>query len=518
MMRLPSLLPVLLCALLPAIAAAQYLNTSHGFSTEPVEDADTLVLLLPKDALLARLPGWSDATAAQLQRALDTQAFDGNAGARVELLAPVDLPYGRLLAIGIDVPESLTRAKAEQIGANLAHHINTTKAAVIEVNAGLIGDTVTNTAIVAAMAHGADLANYRFDRYKSEPEARPAQRFHWVVAAPASVQSSHAELGALAEGVFLARDLTNLSGSDGNPAAFAEYARQQLEPLGVVVTILGPEQVKALGMGSLYGVGRGHEHKAHLLAAHWRGSDDAPIALVGKGNSFDTGGYNLKIDAASILAMMGDKAGGAAVVGAVKALAGQKAAINVVGVVPLSLNAISGEAQLPGDVVTAGNGMTIEVANTDAEGRLILADGIWYAREHFKPRAIADIATLTGSKVMALGVDYSAMFSEHDDILATLNAAGELTAERVWRLPLGPYEGIVDSKVADLRNIGAPGMPGAQAGAVFLQRFAGDTPWVHIDMAGNEFLDGPKGINPGRATGYGVRLLTEWVKLYASQD
>jgi leucyl aminopeptidase len=509
---------VLLCWLLPAVAAAQYLNTSHTFTTAAAAGADTLVLLLPKAAAPARLAGWSEATAAQLQRALTAQGFDAAAGARVEWLAPQELPYLRLIALGIDDPAALTRAKAEQIGADLAHHLNGTEAAAVAVDTTLIGDTATGTAIAAAMAHGTDLANYRFDRYKSKPEPRPAQRFEWVVAAPASTQSAYAELGALAEGVFLARDLTNLSGTDGHPAAFAEYARQQLEPLGVVVTILDAEQVKALGMGSLYGAGKGHQHKSHLLAVQWRGSDEAPIALVGKGISFDSGGYNLKVDAASILAMTGDMAGGAAVVGAVKALAGQKAPIHVVGVVPLALNAVSGEAQLPGDVVTAGNGMTIEVANTDAEGRLVLADGIWYAREQFKPRVVADIATLTGSKVMALGTDYAAMFSAHEDLIATMSAAGELTAERVWRLPLGPYEGIIDSKVADVRNIGAPGMPGAQAGAVFLQRFAADTPWVHIDMAGNESTDGPKGIYPGRATGYGVRLLAEWVKLYARQD
>jgi len=199
------------------------------------------------------------------------------------------------------------------------------------------------------------------------------------------------------------------------------------------------------------------------------------------------------------------------VAGTIEALAGQQAKINVVGIMPLSQNAISGTAQLPGDVVTAGNGMTIEVANTDAEGRLILADGIWYAREHFQPRVIADIATLTGAKVGALGRDYAAIFSDDEAILETLKAAGDLTRERVWQLPLGPYEKIIDSPIADMRNTG---QPGAQAGAIFLQRFAGDTPWVHIDMAGNGRYE-PTSLPPLiGATGYGVRLLTEWVKLY----
>jgi len=213
--------------------------------------------------------------------------------------------------------------------------------------------------------------------------------------------------------------------------------------------------------------------------------------------------------------MQGDKSGGAAVVGAMMALAGQQVPINVVGVIPLSQNAISGEATLPGDVSTAGDGTTIEVASTDAEGRLILADGIWYARETFNPRVIVDIATLTGAKTTALGTEYSAIFSNHDDLVNTMRAAGDLTRERVWQLPLDGYGSIVNSRIADIRNTGTPG---AQAGAIFLQHFAGDTPWLHIDMAGQALSDSARGINPPGATGHGVRLLTEWVKIYANSS
>jgi leucyl aminopeptidase len=272
----------------------------------------------------------------------------------------------------------------------------------------------------------------------------------------------------------------------------------------VEVTILTPEQVLEQGMGSLYGVSQGSQHKAHLLVAHWKGSDDQAIALVGKGNTFDTGGYNLKTDSASILQMQTDKAGGAAVVGAIKALAGQRVAVNVVGVVPLSQNAISGEAILPGDVLTAADGTTIEVASTDAEGRLILADGIWYARHHYNPRAIADIATLTGAKTTALGTAYSAIFTNQPEIRDSLSLAGEITQELVWPLPLDNYSGIINSRIADIRNSGTPG---AQAGAIFLQHFAGDTPWA----------DSASGISAAGATGHGVRLLAEWVKLFSDQ-
>ena len=501
----------LLLTLLATVAAADYLDTTHSFREQAASEPDTLVVLVPLNND-AGLPGWGEDTRGQFSRALAAQGFDGSLAQQLEILAPAGLPVDRLIAVGLGEPAELARADAEMLGAALANHLNQGKAQTVQVHSALVPDPALNTAIVTAIAHGSDLSNYRFDRFKSAAEPRPSQAYEWLVTAQEPSEQAWQQLQALAQGVFTARELTNLPGSDGYPAAFAEQARQRLQPLGVKVTILGPDQVLKAGMGALYGVSQGSQHGAHLLIAHWRGSDDAPIALVGKGNTFDTGGYNLKTDSASILAMTGDKAGAAAVAGTIEALAKQQAKINVVGIMPLSQNAISGTAQLPGDVVTAGNGMTIEIASTDAEGRLILADGIWYAREHFQPRVIVDIATLTGSKVRALGRDYAAVFSDHEALITTLTTAGELTRERVWQLPLGPYEKIIDSPIADMRNSGEPG---AQAGAIFLQRFAGDTPWVHIDMAGNGRYD-PASLPPLiGATGYGVRLLTEWVKLYS---
>lgn len=501
----------LLLTLLATVAAADYLDTTHSFREQAASEPDTLVVLVPLNNGDG-LPGWAEDTREQFSRALAAQDFDGSLAQQLEILAPAGLAVDRLIAVGLGEPAELARADAETLGANLANHLNPGKAQTVQVHSALVPDPTLNTAIVTAIAHGIDLSNYRFDRFKSAAEPRPAQAYEWLVAAQKPSEQAWQQLHALAQGVFTARELTNLPGSDGYPAAFAEQVRQRLQPLGVKITILGPDQVLKAGMGALYGVSKGSQHGAHLLIAHWRGSDEAPIALVGKGNTFDTGGYNLKTDAAHIIAMTGDKAGAAAVAGTIEALAKQQAKINVVGIMPLSQNAISGTAQLPGDVVTAGNGMTIEIASTDAEGRLILADGIWYAREHFQPRVIVDIATLTGAKVRALGRDYAAVFTDHEALITTLKTAGELTRERVWQLPLGPYEKIIDSPVADMRNSGEPG---AQAGAIFLQRFAGDTPWMHIDMAGNGRYD-PASLPPLiGATGYGVRLLTEWVKLYS---
>ncbi|MDP4537603.1 leucyl aminopeptidase [Alkalimonas collagenimarina] len=502
---------------LPASAAtpAPYIHTTFNV-TESMQPADVLVILVPEEHGELRLSGWSRDSRNHINRAVSVADFTGKAGSQLEIVAPVGLSYNRLLLIGVGNPTELKRAKAEEMGASLSSWVNGSKAETVHVHSQLIGNAGDNHRITSAMAHGVELRNYRFDRFKSAPDARPSQQYSWQVALAADARAEFEQKQALAQGVFTARELTNLPGSSGYPAAFVRYAQAVLEPLGVEVTVLGPDEVKALGMGSLYGVSQGSDMKAHLLVARWRGADDeAPIALVGKGNTFDTGGYNLKTQSASIIRMHTDKAGGAAVVGALKALAGQKAPAHVVGVVPLSINMISGDAQLPGDVVTAGDGSTIEIGSTDAEGRLILADGIWYAREHLNARVIADIATLTGAKVGALGTAYAAMFTQHTDIEHTLREAGELVQERVWPLPLDNYDNIVKSRIADRINTGSPG---AQAGAIFLQHFAGDTPWVHIDMAGNAFSASASGIHPEGSNGFGVRLLTEWVKLYQQQD
>lgn len=511
--------PLLLCAVALlsysalAVTPQPFLKTQVQFK-QSQQQADTLVVLVPENITDLNIAKWSNASRSHISRAMQVAEFTGKSGTKLEIIAPVGLGFGRVVLLGVGKPAELSRAKAEELGAMLSNQVNATKAKTVHVNSQLISDTALNTTISAALAHGMELRNYRFDRFKSKPAARPDQQYSLQVADVKATEARYQQLHALAQGVFTARELTNLPGSSGYPEAFANYAREVLEPLGVKVTILSPEQVKALGMGSLYGVSQGSYNKSHLLIAHWQGAPGQPIALVGKGNTYDTGGYNLKTTSSSIIRMHTDKAGAAAVVGAVQALAGQKAAVNVVAVAPLSINLISRDSQLPGDVVTAGDGSTIEIGSTDAEGRLILADGIWYAREHLKARAIVDIATLTGSKVGALGTGYSAVFTQDSTIEQTLRQAGELVQERVWPLPLTGYDDITKSRIADRINTGSPG---AQAGAIFLEHFAADTPWAHVDMAGDAFSATAKGIHPEGSNGYGVRLLTEWVQLYQQQ-
>lgn len=488
-----------------------YLSTQTKIVSQFTEQADTLVVLVPQNSEV-RLSEWSQTTANFVKRVVQIAKFEGDIGQTHTIVAPQELPFDRLVLLGVGDPSATPRYKVEEAGASLAALFNSLSLEKVLVDGSLITDDTLNTQVLAQLAHGLDLRNYRFDRLKSEAEDRPSQHITYRLNKPSQAMQTFADFRALAEGVFLARELTNLPGSDGYPAAFAQYARQALEPLGVEVTIIGPQQVKELGMGALYGVSQGSQHKAHMLVAHYRGNNDQAIALVGKGITFDTGGYNLKTTSSSIVRMQTDKAGAAAVVGALVALAGQKADVNVVAIAPLAHNLVSHTAQLPGDVVTTGSGLTIEVANTDAEGRLILADGLWYAREYFKPRVIADIATLTGSKVRAVGNDFSAVFSSHEQVYQSLHKAAEATHERVWRLPLDPvFEDTIKSRIADMKNTGSPG---ASAGAMLLQRFVGDTPWIHIDMAGNALVSADEGIHPHGATGYGVRLLSEWVKTY----
>lgn len=506
-MRAMKVVAIFAALMLSVQAFASQFVIEHKFSEAANNDSKVMVVFAAEGQTVA-LESWSSATQTMVTTALNAKEFAGIHGQMVEVLAPTGLTAERLIVVGVGAAEAFNRVKAEQVGAKLLGSLPSDSDVVL--NASLISDAAT----IAAIAHGMDLKNYRFDRYKSDAKDRETVAYHWQVTDESGAQQHYADFQAIAKGVFLSRDIINLPGGDGYPQAIAEMASKALKPLGIKVTVLNTEQVRKAGMGALYGVSQGSEHKAYLLAAHWKGSNDQPIALVGKGNTFDTGGYNLKTSSGSILRMQTDKAGGGAVLGAVMALAGQKAPVNVVAVVPLSHNLISGSALLPGDVVTAGDGTKVEVANTDAEGRLILADGIWYARDKFKPRAIADIATLTGSKVGALGTAYSAVFTEHDDLLATMKQAGEATDELVWQLPLGPYPGIISSTLADIKNVGSPG---AQAGAVFLQHFAKDTPWIHIDMAGNAYNAGASGIHPAGGNGYGVRLLTEWVKLYSNQ-
>ncbi|HVI18716.1 MAG TPA: leucyl aminopeptidase, partial [Gaiellales bacterium] len=308
-----------------------------------------------------------------------------------------------------------------------------------------------------------------------------------------------------------ARDLVSEPGNVLTPKAFAD-ACAGLADAGLEVEILDREALEALGMNALLGVAQGSVLPPYVAIVQWHGGgNEPPLALVGKGICFDTGGISIK-PAQGMEDMKWDMGGAAAVYGAMLAIAGRKAAANVVGVVGLAENMPSGTAQRPGDVVRSMAGKTIEIVNTDAEGRLLLADVLHYTRERFKPRAIIDLATLTGAVIVALGHEQAGLFSNDEALASDLQAAAEATGELLWRLPLGKaYEKHIKSDIADLKNVGRAREAGSTAGAVFLQQFIGDTPWAHLDIAATAWTSRDLPLAGKGATGYGVRLLDRLV-------
>jgi leucyl aminopeptidase len=372
---------------------------------------------------------------------------------------------------------------------------------------------------VASFALGALLRGYKFQKYKtkgrkkkdaeSEANDRTLKKIVIHCDDPKAAGQAFGWGRALADGVMLARDLVNEPANILGPAEFAQRAKDLIK-VGVQVEVLGPKALEKLGMNALLAVGQGSVKPSHVAVMQWKGAGPKggePLAIVGKGVTFDTGGISLK-PAAGMEDMKGDMAGAACVVGLMHELAARKAKVNAVGIIGLVENMPGGNAQRPGDVVTAMSGQTIEVLNTDAEGRMVLADCLWYAQERFKPKAVINLATLTGAVMVALGKEHAGVFSNNDELANALLAAGNTTGEKLWRLPLGPkYDKMIDSKVADMKNTGGK-WGGSISAAQFLQRFIKDgTPWAHLDIAGTAMSSVDSEINRSWGSGFGVRLL-----------
>ncbi|MFC3032123.1 leucyl aminopeptidase [Pseudoalteromonas fenneropenaei] len=473
--------------------------------TKRINDADALVLF-QSNAAASSYSFLDKDTQKQLTKALAAEQFKGDFGKTVELLAPVDSKYSRILVVGLGDTEQLDVSKLTKLGGNIHAKLQAKKVGSISVAFDQVTGKADNAELAAQFAHGINLRDHTFNVYKKD--AKPQSlTYHLNVADNQAAQDKYQTLAHIQQGVFLARDLTSEVASEMTPVDFANAAKE-LEKLGVTVTVLEPKEILALGMGALEGVGRGSSQGSRLVVAHYKGSDSTPVALVGKGITFDSGGYSLKTGA-SIARMKSDMAGAAAALGTVKAMALSKAEVNVVAVMGMAANMVSQYAVAPGDVLRTAEGLSVEVVNTDAEGRLVLSDAMWYARKHFSPEIMIDIATLTGSKVSALGDRYAGIFSNDDTLVQELTFAGKQVNENLWRLPLG-YEDMLKSDIADLKNVGSGG-PGATTAAAFLQKFAGDTRWVHLDIAGNALSSKSQDEVPEGGTGFGVRLLSEWL-------
>jgi leucyl aminopeptidase len=375
-----------------------------------------------------------------------------------------------------------------------------------------------DAAAAASFALGMKLRAYRFDRYKSKKDDKAEKgdddpvRVTIAVADVDAARAAGASLPAIAEGVTKARDLVNEPPNVLYPIEFARRA-SELATLGVEVEVLDRAQLDTIGMRALLAVGQGSRNESRVVIMRWNGgrNGDKPVAFLGKGVTFDTGGISIK-PAAGMEDMKGDMAGAACVVGLMHALAARKAKANVIGAIGIVENMPDGNAQRPGDIVTALSGTTVEIINTDAEGRLVLADLLWYIQSTYQPKFMIDLATLTGAIIVALAHEYAGMFSNNNELAERLQTAGVETGEKVWRLPLGPtYDKLIESKFADIKNTGGR-HGGSIAAAQFLQRFVNDVPWAHLDIAGTAMGSPADEINQSWGAGWGVRLLDRLVR------
>jgi leucyl aminopeptidase len=450
-----------------------------------------------------------------LGKAFAITEFAGKSGTSVEMIAPEGTSFDRLVALGAGKVSAINDYGWLKLGGTAFAQIRKPNevSVVLEVSG-----VETSAADAANFAAGILLRAYAFDKYKTKKddndvksEKKPA-KFTILCADPAGAKKAFAQVEGIVNGVMLARDLVNEPANVLGPVEFAAHATD-LEKLGVKVEVLTEKEMKKLGMGALLGVAQGSPRPPRLVVMSWNGgkAKDKPIAFIGKGVVFDTGGNSIK-PAAGMEDMKGDMGGAAAVTGLMHALAARKAKVNAIGIIGCVENSVDGNAQRPGDIVTSMSGQTIEVLNTDAEGRLVLADALWYCNERFQPKFMINLATLTGAVMVALGQHHAGLFSNNDELSERLTAAGLATQERLWRMPLGSdYDKLIDSKNADMKNIGGR-YGGSITAAQFLQRFVKETPWAHLDIAGTAMGSPANEINQSWGSGFGVRLLDRLVR------
>jgi leucyl aminopeptidase len=458
---------------------------------------------LKPTAAVARLLG---AKAVDLiARAAPIERFKGKAQTAMTVAAPAALSVDRLIAVGVGGEPG--KVDLVQLGGFVGGRIAGKEGTVL---ADLPG--IENGAEAAAdLALGARLRGYSFDRYKTvrkdEEKEAAGKKLVFGVADAAAARRAWRARDGLAGGVIFARDLVNEPPNVLSPVEFAKRV-ESLSRLGVEIEILDERALRRIGMRALLGVGQGSERESRVVVMRWNGgrAGDKPVAFLGKGVVFDSGGISIK-PGGGMEDMKGDMAGAACVAGLMQALASRKAKANVVGAIGLVENMPDGNAQRPGDIVTTLAGKTVEIINTDAEGRLVLADVLWYVQERFKPKFMIDLATLTGAIIVALAQEYAGLFSNDDELSERLAGAGRATGEKVWRMPLGTdYDKLIESRFADIKNTGGR-HGGSITAAAFLQHFVNGVPWAHLDIAGTGMGSPASEINRSWGSGWGVRLL-----------
>ncbi len=449
-----------------------------------------------------------------VRRAAAADRFTGKNGSTLDIIAPTGLNAPRLVVVGTGKDSDLKPRDIVKLGGIAMGKVPAAAAEATifaEFGAGPLKPEQ-----VADLALGVRLRAYAFERYKTKrkegEEHADKVRINLACGNPGAAEKAWRPKLGIADGVVLARDLINEPANVLYPAEFARRA-SGLSKLGVQVEVFDVAAMKKLGMGALLGVGQGSAHDSRLVVMRWNGGKRGaePIAFIGKGVCFDSGGISIK-PAQGMEDMKGDMAGAACVVGLMHALAARKAKVNAVGAIGLVENMPDGKAQRPGDIVKTMSGQTIEIINTDAEGRLVLADVLHYVNKRFKPKFMINLATLTGAIIVALGHEYAGLFSNNDKLVERLTKAGEATGERVWRMPLGAeYDKLIDSKFADMKNTGGR-WAGSITAAQLLQRFVDKTPWAHLDIAGTALGSPQTDINKSWSSGWGVRLLDRLVE------
>jgi len=492
------------------------------FSAFALPQNGSLAILIADDLKLPPLAKELDEkTGGMIAKAIKTGDFKGKKGKMLSFIAPAEAKLDYIILVGIGTKKDMAGAADIQgIGGNLYAQLSALRiksaALLIEEKPGKFD----SSEIAANIALGVLLRSYRFDKYftkKKEEEKPTFNNFTLLSKSPKTAEKAFAKLRAIADGIFLARDVVTEPPNVIFPETLAARA-EELAKVGVRVQVFDEAEMRELGMGSLLGVAQGSEQPPKMVVMQWFGAGKTtkkkPLAFLGKGVTFDTGGISIK-PAGGMEDMKYDMGGAATVIGLMKTLALRKAKVNVVGVVGLVENMPDGNAQRPSDVVKSMSGQTIEVLNTDAEGRLVLADILWYCQDRFKPEFMVNLATLTGAIVISLGNQYAGLFSNNDELSKKLLASGEKTLEKLWRFPMGEaYDKQIDSPIADMQNIGSEKGAGSITAAQFLQRFVNDTPWAHLDIAGVAWTKKDQDVTPKGATGFGIRLLNQLVEDY----
>ena len=442
----------------------------------------------------------------KIQHSINNEDFNFNKFSSLEIINDKNTSFSKIILISPGKKSSIQSNDFAIIGGKINQISSKSNKKIVSI---LVAKEFSTDDNLIQIGFGATLNTYKFDKYKTKKKTKKQINEVKIISNSANqLKNKLKNKISVAEGIFLARDLVNEPSNVLNPEAYAKRIKE-LSKFGLKVEVLNEAKMKRLGMWSLLGVGRGSQYESQLVIIRWEGNKSKktkPLCFVGKGVCFDSGGISLK-PGNKMEEMIGDMGGSAAVVGLMKTLALRKAKVNVIGVVGLVENMPDGTAQKPGDIVKSMSGQTIEIQNTDAEGRLVLADALWYAQDKYKPEIMIDLATLTGAIVMSLGNKMAGIFSNNDDLSDKLLEAGRVSGDNVWRLPLSEsYDKMINSQFADMKNIGMGGA-GSITAAQFLKRFVNKVPWVHIDIAGTATGMEKSSINTSWASGFGVNLL-----------